>query len=433
VYLSQATDLRLILPELVAVSAVIVCLLLSLCYLNSVPSLVLPSALRSRRLIVALLLLSALLVRLLFLVRPAELSDDLYRYVWDGLQLLHGHNPYALSPQDVVANNAALLQLQPLINHPSLVTIYPPAAQILFALSGGTLLGWKLLLLVLDLGSCLVLAQLLIRLGRNPWWLSLYALHPLVVLEGAASAHVDSAAVFFVLLGVLLVDLSRGSKIRWCHWPSVLAALCLAVAVMIKLFPLLVLPFVYLFVPSRQRMLFIGVFVLSCAALVVPFLPQIANALGTLQLYACNWEFSSFVFRLLRSMLHSGSQSRLILLLIFCCNVAILWWRLNRADIDLARLVRSLSCVLLLFLLLTPTLHPWYALYLTALLPLAATPATIAICWSVLLSYQVVAVCHFSGVWQESSMLSFYIFVAPVAASLLTATSFFWSGRRQGQ
>ena len=428
-YLARVGDLRLVVAELVFVSAVIVCVLTLVCYLGDICAVPAAISIGKQRRIFYVLMLLALVVRLLFLLRPAELSDDVYRYLWDGLQLLHGHNPYALAPQNALVTDSARLLVQPLINHPQLVTIYPPAAQLLFAASGGTLLGWKLLLCVLDLGSCVVLAKLLVYLGRSPWWLSIYALHPLVVLEGAASAHVDVAALFFVLLSLWLAVTSNTPSVQRSRVLSLLAAVCLAVAVMIKLFPMLFVPFFYLLLLPQQRRIFAVVFGLSCVALVVPFLPQIVNATATLQLYVSNWEFSSCVFRWLRSLVNSGTESRLILLLVFVLVVASSWWKLYRREANLSSMVHSCISILLLFLLLTPTLHPWYALYLVAFLPLAATPATIAISWSVLLSYQVVAAYQLSGVWLESSLLSFYIFLAPVVASLLMGGLSLWRKR----
>lgn len=75
--------------------------------------------------------LSALLFRVTLLVAPPSLSDDIYRYLWDSRVQLHGINPYAYPP--------AAEELEPLrgpdyegINHKTLRTLYPPAAQLFF-------------------------------------------------------------------------------------------------------------------------------------------------------------------------------------------------------------------------------------------------------------------------------------------------------------
>jgi hypothetical protein len=84
----------------------------------------------------AVIIILAAVFRILFLFRPPDLSDDIYRYLWDGLQTLNGHNPYAAAPSAIPHHDETSRSLLALINHPDLVTIYPPGAQLVFA--GGT-------------------------------------------------------------------------------------------------------------------------------------------------------------------------------------------------------------------------------------------------------------------------------------------------------
>lgn len=418
-FLSQCSDLRQFLPEVVGASAVVVCSIAALCCLQC------PA---SSRVILYVVLLIAVVIRGLFVARMPELSDDLYRYLWDGLQLLKGGNPYAVAPELVIPITAAERAVHPLINHPYLVTIYPPAAQLLFAASGGTVFTFKLLSVALDIGSCVLLAIFLKKQQRSYWWLTLYAWHPLVVIEGAASAHIDSAALFFVLFSLWAATWHSD---RYQRWAGTVSALFLATAVMIKLFPVVFVPFFYLLLPRGQRLRFFMVLSLCCVAYVLPFLPQLTHGLTTLNTYVNQWEFSSFSFRLLRTLFGSGQHARLLLATLFACIVVSQWWNLQQTEVTFDHLVKACGRFLLVFLLLTPTLHPWYALYLVAFIVLAPSPASLALSWSVLLSYQVVAVHYFSGVWQESSIISFYIWFAPVLALLLTAVAFLYRKKRR--
>ena len=418
-FLSQCSDLRQFLPELVGASAVIVCSIAALCWLQWPVS--------SRGVLAAVLLL-ALLFRLLLMQRVPELSDDLFRYLWDGLQLLKGINPYAAAPEVMIPVSAAEQAVHPLINHPYLVTIYPPAAQLFFAASGGTVVAFKVLCVAVDIGSCILLALLLKRQRRSYWWLTLYAWHPLVLIEGAASAHIDIAALFFVLFSLWAVTWQGA---RWQRLAGPVSGVSLATAVMIKLFPVVFVPFFYLLLPHTQRRRFFMAFIFSCVAYIVPFLPQLSHAIVTLQTYVNHWEFSSFSFRLLRTLFGSGQHARLILATIFGCIVVSQWWNLQQSEVTFDRLVKACGRFLLVFLLLTPTLHPWYALYLVAFIVLAPSAPALTLTWSVLLSYQVVAVEHFSGVWQESSIISFYIWFAPVLALLLTAAAFLYRKKQR--
>lgn len=418
-FLSQCSDLRLCLPELVCASAVVVCSLTALCCLQKPVS--------SRELL-GVILFIAVIIRLLLMQRAPELSDDLYRYLWDGLQLLQGVNPYAAAPEVMIPVSKAEKAVHPLINHPYLVTIYPPAAQLIFAASGGTVFAFKLLCVVVDIGSCLLLALLLRSQQRSFWWLTVYAWHPLVVIEGAASAHIDIAALFFVLLSLWAVTWQQP---RWQRWSGAFSAAFLATAVMIKLFPVVFVPFFYLLLSRHQRARFFLVFSVCCVAYVLPFLPELSHALTTLGTYVNHWEFSSFSFRLLRTLFGSGQQARLIIATLFGCIVVSQWWNLRQTEVTFDLVVKACGRFLLVFLLLTPTLHPWYALYLVAFIVLAPSAPALTLSWSVLLSYQVVAVEHFSGVWQESSIISFYIWFAPVLALLFTAAAFLYRKKRR--
>ncbi|NNF08640.1 MAG: hypothetical protein HKN21_17895, partial [Candidatus Eisenbacteria bacterium] len=75
---------------------------------------------------------AALFGRGLLIFHEASLSDDIYRYLWDGHVLLSGINPFRYAPNDPV-----LVELHTafwgLINNPELPTIYPPLLQLVFA------------------------------------------------------------------------------------------------------------------------------------------------------------------------------------------------------------------------------------------------------------------------------------------------------------
>ncbi len=138
---------------------------------------------------VLLVTLAIQLPELIFLPRT---SDDAYRYVWDGRVLLAGIDPYRFVPLD-----PALAHLRdpllfpegepPLINRPRAPTIYPPIAQLWFALVAlftpkvvGTL-GVQ----IAAAGAVIVTTWLLARfLGDRSGWALLYGACPAVALGG---------------------------------------------------------------------------------------------------------------------------------------------------------------------------------------------------------------------------------------------------------
>jgi len=435
--LALQPDLRQAVPEMIGITAVIASLLVALLFLGD----------RHRiSWSPATILAVAGAVRLLFLFRSPELSDDIFRYLWDGLTLLAGGNPYTAAPAFIHPLPEALSSLQQLVNHPELVTIYPPAAQLVFAagaLIDGSVFGIKALLVLLDLGSCALIIRLLATFRLPPWQAVLYAWQPLPVLETAASGHIDTAGIFFFLATLCLlaggkpaadhsVPLSAGTvpatRFKGFLRPA-MAGCAFSCAVLVKLLPLIFLPGLLLAL-QRRRIAFLFGIVGGGTVLLLPFLPDLVNTVGTLRTYAVNWEFAGFAFRSLRQATGSGESSRALLATLFLGAAAYRYSRLTseqgRTSLPgknaiLLAAVQACSEVTCYFLLLTPTLHPWYAVYLTALLPFAAGAARLVFCWSVLLGYRVLLPYTILGQWREDGLTPALISLAPLAA-LLTVT-----------
>src|SRR3989441_3345553 len=120
-----------------------------------------------------------LLFRVLMLPTPVYLSSDLFRYLWDGRVQLAGVNPYRYAPSAPELAHLRDSEIHPRINRPAARTIYPPAAQWLFALAAalapGSIAGWRLLLLLFEGAPVAMLLLLLRRLGVPPTAVIIYA------------------------------------------------------------------------------------------------------------------------------------------------------------------------------------------------------------------------------------------------------------------
>lgn len=421
--LALQQDLRLSLPLVIGLTALVTLTLAAACAAG-LRGMVCWSP--------AAILIVAGLARLMFLFSSPQLSDDIYRYLWDGLRLLAGHNPYASAPVEVTNAPAQILHLQELVNHPTLVTIYPPAAQVVFAIGaglGGSVIGMKALFLALDLGSCALLLRLLPAFGFPVWGAILYAWHPLPILELSGSGHIDAAGIFFLLaaLSLLVPRIRTATKmnVSWRPWAS---GGLYAVSVLVKLFPLLYFPALLALVKHGEKRRFLGGFAAVSLLLSLPFLPQLQNILISLERYGKDWEFSGFIFRSLR-LLCSGMTARIVLATLFVALAIALYARMqvrlraNHKPDDPAPVFQAMYNVTMLYLLLTTTLHPWYALYLVGLLPFAVGPAGICLSWSVLLGYQVLVLYAIQGTWVENDQTAALIWLAPVAAALLSAVA----------
>jgi alpha-1,6-mannosyltransferase len=175
-------------------------------------------------------------MRLLTLTAPPVLSSDLYRYVWDGRVQLAGINPYRYLPAD---DALAFLRDEAVYPHmnraDSAHTVYPPAAQAIYALAAAVtpgVFGMKLMIATFDVLAIGALIALLRVAGRDPAELLIYAWLPLTVWEFAGNAHIDGAAAGLLSLALLLAV--RGRSL----WTGVV----LAAATLTKFLPAVVLP-----------------------------------------------------------------------------------------------------------------------------------------------------------------------------------------------
>lgn len=178
----------------------------------------------------------AVALRAVLWVTPPFLSTDVFRYVWDGRVQAAGINPYRFLPVDPALAPLRDQDVYPLINRPEYArTIYPPAAQLVFAFVGRTgdsVLGMKLAMLGFEALGVLCLLQLLVLAGLPSARILIYAWNPLPLWSFAADGHVD--AVVVGLLGLALLLRAR----RWDGW----AGAVLACAALVKFFPVVVAP-----------------------------------------------------------------------------------------------------------------------------------------------------------------------------------------------
>ena len=184
----------------------------------------------------AVILATAILLRIGALTAPVYLSDDIFRYIWDGRVQAAGINPYRYIPTDT--NLAALRDetIFPNINRNNYApTIYPPIAQMLFFVAtrlGETVTAMKLVLVAVEAIGIGALLFILPAAGVPRENILLYAWHPLPVWEIAGSGHIDAAVVAFVALAIAA---AFGGRRAW-------SGAALAAAALVKFFPLVLAP-----------------------------------------------------------------------------------------------------------------------------------------------------------------------------------------------
>ncbi|HTQ72187.1 MAG TPA: hypothetical protein VMH92_11925 [Acidocella sp.] len=209
----------------------------------------------------------ALVLRLIVLGAPPFLSNDMYRYIWDGWVQGAGINPYRYIPADAHLTFLRDEAVFPNINRANYAhTIYPPAAQMVFAtatclaklLRLPPVLAMKLAMVGLEGIGIWAMVRLLDAAGLPRARVLVYAWNPLTVWEFASSGHVDAIVICFAPLALLAA----------CHNRRGLSAAALAIAVLAKFFPLLWAPVLW----QRWDCRFPAIFTGFIALLYLPYL-----------------------------------------------------------------------------------------------------------------------------------------------------------------
>jgi alpha-1,6-mannosyltransferase len=219
---------------------------------------------------------AAFLARAMVVIFPPFLSNDIYRYVWDGWVQGAGINPYRYIPADPHLAFLRDASVFPNINRANYApTIYPPAAEMIFCVVAGLakLLGaapvltMKLAMLTFEAGGIWAMLRLLDHAGLPRARILIYAWNPVALWEFAGSGHVDAIAICFIAFALLAAVEGKSS----------LSAVALAAATLTKFLPVVLLPALW-----RRSWKFAVVFTLCIAALYLPYLGAGKAVLGFL-------------------------------------------------------------------------------------------------------------------------------------------------------
>jgi hypothetical protein len=336
------------------------------------------------------MLVAAVVFRVIAAVAPPTLSDDVFRYVWDGRVQAAGHHPYKFPPSDPMRAELRDPIVYPRINHPEIPTIYPPLAQLFFAALAAAKLsvtGFKIALGLADVGVVVALAGLLDALGLPRHRAVLYAWNPLAVFEAAGSGHVEPLGIALVLLA--LSGLTKAHKTA--------AGAALGGAIQAKLLPLLLVPGFLRRAKAPAILAMLSVIALTTA----PYAfrgPWFGAGAVT---YAHRWEHGAVLFAGVRRFftwidIAPHAKGAIAWAQARWGSADTAWWDAAQRMVwpqEIARLAVAVAAfgwalaqsfrprldaaheARLVFggaLLLAPTLHPWYVLWV---LPLAACHA----------------------------------------------------------
>lgn len=315
------------------------------------------------------LLFSGILFRFSLLFSIPALSDDFYRFIWDGRLQNLGFNPFDYTPKELLnhSKDPFLIELFPLLNSPNYYSVYPSFCQILFKFAAFigqdnillNVIVLKSSILLSEIGTIYFLRRLLLIIKKDSSLILLYVLNPLIIIELTGNIHFEAFMISFLLLAILLLYQQKLGA----------SAAALAMAIQAKILPLLFLPLLFKRFGIKKTIFYgfivLGIILLMSFDLILK--PErIQHIYQSLNLYYGKFEFNAGFYLILRNLgwWYLGYNPIAIItkmLLIFSLAAMIYIYLRERS------LISGLFWLLSFYLFFAAIVHPWYLTPLIAL------------------------------------------------------------------
>ncbi len=324
---------------------------------------------------------------LLFFNNPA-LSDDIYRFIWDGRMILEGINPYAWTPS-MVKSTIDTGELYHNLNSQEYYSVYPIICQAIFLIAtwlSGSSIFWsgliiKIFLLMADLSIFRLLTGWLKSQGKDPRRALWYLLNPLVLIETFGNLHFEVIMIVFMLYAFIKLE---------TYWVS---AVSLAGGIATKLLPAMAIPLIIFSLKWKPAVKYLTVLCLVGFILFSPILLVLQDQgfSQSINLYFQTFEFNASLYYIFREVgwLVLGYNGIHVIgpLMAAIAGLIIVLISFSYRSSFKTKWPEALLFIFTIYFLFATTVHPWYIL--TPLVLSLMTNYHYAIVWSamVTLSY----------------------------------------------
>lgn len=320
---------------------------------------------------------ASILFRASLLYSIPALSDDFYRFIWDGRVLAAGGDPFARVPSYYMEAGHALEGLDQnlfdKLNSKDRFSSYPPVCQFIYWLSvklspdsiHGSVLVMKNILLLFEIATLWFIRRLLPRFSIAPSSVLIYALNPLVILEISGNVHFEGVMILFLLMAVYFLLQRRivASAVAW------------ALSVCTKLIPLIILPLLYHPLGRKQAIRYGAITAVVVLLLYLPLVSaETLNGYATsLGYYFQRFEFNASVYYLVRAIgyllfgfniIHFAGPLLALAAAVLIFRMTFRPWHLQYSNTLDTTLFKGMVWCLLIYLLSSTIVHPWYIITL---------------------------------------------------------------------
>lgn len=351
-------------------------------------------------------LIFALVARLATFFFDPQLSDDYYRFIWDGMVIHEGLNPVAFTPAELMAVEPERFSagLYALLNSPQYYSVYPPVAQMVYFISygissldiDGNIMFYRSLLLLADIAVILLLGKLMKQNQQPLSGILIYALNPLIIIEYSGNLHMEPLMIAGLLAAVLFAE-----KKNW-----IISTVWMAFSVSAKLLSLILMPFMPKHMFWKRFIAWSLLTLLQIIFIFRFFFRTHDGWMESVRLWFQSFEFNAGIYYFVQALysLWKGYEEIQVIgpvMGIFTIILIGLAWIYYVRKKELHWSV-AMTAVLTIYFLMTTTLHPWYLGTLLALSVISGYKYPVIWTYLVFLSYS-----HYAkGVFNEN-----YLFI----------------------
>lgn len=302
------------------------------------------------------------------LFADSPLSNDYFRFIWDGEIISKGINPYDYKPNELILRddfkeNSYFLKLHIGMGELSAqhYSCYPTINQFYFWFASIfsnsiiiNLIILRILILITIIIGLTFITRLFSNFGIRKERIWLIILNPLFLLETIQNVHFEGVMITFLIMSIYYFTINSYT----------IGSFLLAVSIQIKLIPFIIFPFILKRIGFRKTMIIwilTIVFTLFIFSLLINY-KNYSNFMSSIKLYFENFEFNSSLYYVIQKLTSHKFYTSIGLFLGSISLITIVIIALNGEKYTWNKLMRRLTIAFFIYYLLASTVHPWYLL-----------------------------------------------------------------------